>query len=178
MKKSQSGFTLIELLVVIAIIGILASVVLVSLQSARKKAYDTRVIADVQQIKVALETNFNGNSYSDLTGATYISPLPTGAVGTTGGNINMLISDIITNQISGGVMSNMVYGNDDGSILLPSSVVITKSNTNPGSGYAIYAKMPSTGTLVFCMDSKGNIKSNATYPTQNPADNTVATTCQ
>ncbi|MBU3925563.1 prepilin-type N-terminal cleavage/methylation domain-containing protein [Patescibacteria group bacterium] len=62
MLKNKKGFTLIELLVVIAIIGILASVVLASLNSARKKSRDARRIADVKQIQLALELYFDANS--------------------------------------------------------------------------------------------------------------------
>ena len=63
-KQGRYGFTLIELLVVIAIIGILASVVLASLNSARKKSRDARRLADVKQLQVALELYFDGNSGS------------------------------------------------------------------------------------------------------------------
>jgi len=59
----QKAFTLIELLVVIAIIGILASVVLVSVNSARKKARDTRRKADLHQIQLALEMYYDDNDH-------------------------------------------------------------------------------------------------------------------
>ncbi|MBK5215400.1 MAG: type II secretion system protein [Candidatus Pacebacteria bacterium] len=49
--KSQKGFTLIELLVVIAIIGILSSVVLPSLNSARAKAGDAAVKNNLTNIR-------------------------------------------------------------------------------------------------------------------------------
>ncbi|HEY0980157.1 MAG TPA: type II secretion system protein [Candidatus Paceibacterota bacterium] len=53
-KNPQKGFTLIELLVVIAVIGILASVIMASLNSARVKARDARRASDIDQIYKAL----------------------------------------------------------------------------------------------------------------------------
>lgn len=63
--RRNKGFTLIELLVVIAIIGILASVVLASLNSARQKARDSKRIGDLKQIQLALEL------YADSANALY-----------------------------------------------------------------------------------------------------------
>lgn len=58
----QKGFTLIELLVVISVIGLIASIALVSLNTARAKARDARRKADFRQLQTALELFFNKNS--------------------------------------------------------------------------------------------------------------------
>jgi prepilin-type N-terminal cleavage/methylation domain-containing protein len=80
-KRQSRGFTLIELLVVIAIIGILSSVVLASLNSARKKGRDARRISDLKQIQLALELYYDNtqseypDALSDLAPA-YIATVP------------------------------------------------------------------------------------------------------
>jgi len=58
-NKKKTGFTLIELLVVIAIISLLGSIVLISVNSARAKARDSKRKADLHQIAVALEMYAN-----------------------------------------------------------------------------------------------------------------------
>jgi prepilin-type N-terminal cleavage/methylation domain-containing protein len=60
--KNKKGFTLVELLVVIAIIGLLSTIAVVSLTSARGKARDAKRVADMRQLQTALEQFYNDNN--------------------------------------------------------------------------------------------------------------------
>ncbi len=64
MKTKTQGFTLIELLVVIAIIGILSSVVLASLNTARNKGADASVKSGLAQVRVQAELYYDSNTNS------------------------------------------------------------------------------------------------------------------
>ena len=70
--SSAKGFTLIELLVVIAIIGILSTIVMVSLNTARTKANDVAIKAGLKQVHAVAALLYDANpttasSYDGLT---------------------------------------------------------------------------------------------------------------
>ena len=65
-KYSSKGFTLIELLVVISVIGLLASVVMIALNSARLKARNTKRLADIRQLTTAFNLGLDSSSSGSL----------------------------------------------------------------------------------------------------------------
>lgn len=63
-SMNKKGFTLIELLVVIAIIGLLSTLAVVALGSAREKARDSKRLSDLKQVQTALELYYTDqNAY-------------------------------------------------------------------------------------------------------------------
>ncbi len=112
-KNTKKGFTLIELLVVIAIIGILSSVVLASLSTARQKSRDAKRVSDVGQIQLALELFFDASqSYPSTTPGAYTGTdaavqqltalqfLPKTPLPPPGGSVNYIYHGI---TVAGGV---------------------------------------------------------------------------
>jgi len=94
-KYRIRGFTLIELLVVIAIIGLLSSIVLASLNSARAKARDVKRLADVRQLIMGIESFYAANGYypTQLSMATACNVAPYGNA------LNELISGEFVNML-------------------------------------------------------------------------------
>ncbi len=105
------GFTLIELLVVIAIIGVLSSVVLSSLSSAREKSRNTTRLTQIDQINKALElgatgginqlpaTATTGTTFACLGSGIGVTPDPN-----CGGSTQALINTAISTNIAGGIV--------------------------------------------------------------------------
>lgn len=61
------GFTLVELMVVIAIIGVLATLIMVTLDNTKSTARNTRRLADIKQLQLALKLYYNDNGFYPTT---------------------------------------------------------------------------------------------------------------
>lgn len=130
----RKGFTLIELLVVIAIIGLLATLAVVALNSARTKSRDAKRVADIKQIQTALELSFvETNEY------------PTSATGTVLGSVDYrVLCDNSGNAV--------LQANTTGCTTVFMSLV--PANPTPGGADYLYASADgSTYSLTFTLEA-------------------------
>jgi prepilin-type N-terminal cleavage/methylation domain-containing protein len=131
-SSARRGFTLIELLVVIAIIGILSSVVLASLNTARNKGADAAVKSNLANARAEAELY-----YDSQTTATYV-----GVCGTTGTNI---IGDNVA--AAGTAGGGATVCNDAASAWAAVAPLKVQNQFTTTSGADFY-----------CVDSKGTAK--------------------
>lgn len=132
-KRGQKGFTLIELLVVIAIIGIISSVVLVSLNSARNKGKDGSIKGSMSEIRSAAEIDYDTNGNYSAVCAEAGGAAGNSTLSATGdyAKLNTAVSGL-----NGG--TNVVCNESAGS-----------------AAFAAWTPLASSGSTYWCVDSVG-----------------------
>lgn len=148
-RSKQRGFTLIELLVVIAVIGMLASIVLVSLGPARARARDAKRASDIRQIALAMDLCYGDTACNTVNDSTYLAVaadaatrrLTTAAIGT-------YMPTIPTEPGGGAALCTTAA-----STIETAAGAYCGFTTAAGSSYCIYARL--SDSRVFAASEKG-----------------------
>lgn len=172
MKKTQQGFTLIELLVVIAIIGLLSTLAVVALNSARQRSRDAKRVADIRQVQTALELGFSEASVYPNSGGNDV------VLGTTAARLcgaGTSPEEIIWADSSGNVVTN--GGTASTTCAGTTFMGLVPSNPSPnGAAYTYNSAAGADYSLTFTLEgATGQLSSGANCA--NPDGITAGTSC-
>ncbi len=148
MKKTylQRGFTLIELLVVIAIIGILSSVVLASLNTARGKGSDAAIKSNLANLRAQAEIYYDANGKYGSAGVAAATTAAACGTATT------VFASTATNSLNPGIVA--AESTSDAS----ATWVARCAMATDGQSWAVSVPLKATAGQIWCVDNSGATK--------------------